>query len=608
MAASDDKRVDYARKLFEAADEMRVYFEDRWRELDRYYRNRNKPRRLRGQAEVYSIPDAFRVIETLTPHHILGMFRNDRWFSVEAPGAAGATYPQLCRSLLLYNWRRMRGYVKTMQAVKRGNIRGHALGKLYWRTEIGERQVMDVRIERDAEGNLVPKRKRVTVPHVRYNGPDLDVLDLFDVWKDPTGKNNYYIIQMPSSVSDLVEENKKFGGQLYKNLSKIKENIELSRAMRSYPSTGVDRFSRLAQEVDGVPEAARPEDHVTLWQFFGYVNPSVRRYEDVVDDAGNVVEKATQWRLWMIADREVLIRDEAIPAPDHRPSSMFIETPALDIEGQIYGDSLLSYIIGLSKMRSQLENDRMQEIKIQMFGTHAVDSRAEVDARKFKEPGGYIKITPPYGMNVGDVFREIPRSPILPEAYAESAVKERQILDTTGATEPFQGTFAAGGSHRTRGEFEGTVSLGSSRIQQNVWWWDETWKKPILEQSFKLNQVRLTTPEMIQLAGRPDIYGEVDLTDLQYDIDVWVDSGMFGSLDSAQFDRIVQSLQVFASNPEWAIHVDPRKLVDRITYRSGIAGMDDILRSQEDVAAIQQAQQDQQLLEAVLQGGQGAAQ
>jgi len=599
----DDRKVDYVRNLFDAADETRTYFESRWRTLDRMYRNRENPRRLRGQGEVYALPDAFRVIETLSPHHVIGMFRNDRWFSVEAPAAPGSTYPILCRSLLLHDWRKMDGYVKTMKAVKSGNIKGHAIGKLYWQTEIAERQIMDMRIERDSEGNLLPRRRRITVPHVRFNGPQLENVDLFNVWKDPTGNDAFYIQHMPGTISELKETNRKFNGQLYKNLNKIKERAELSTVLRSYG--GEDKFNTLAEETDGVPSPSRPDDHVELWQFWGYVNPTVYRYEDVLDEGGQLVEKGTQWRLMVIADREILIRDEPAPTPDHRPP--YIEVPAIDIEGQIYGDSLLSYITGLTRMRSQLENDRMQEIKMQMFGTHAIHGGAEVDARMFKEPGGYIKVTPGYGQTLNDVFTTIPRHPILPEAYAESAVKERQILDVTGATEPFQGTFAAGGSHRTRGEFEGTVALGSSRIQSNVWWWDEKWKKPILERSFRLNQVRLTSPEMIQLAGQPEIYGEVDLSDLNYDIDVWVDSGLFGSMDSAQFDRIVQSLQVIAANPEWALNIDPRKLVDRLTYRSGVAGMDDILRSVEEVAAIQKAQQEQALLESVLQSSSQAA-
>lgn len=604
MAASDDKKIDYVRDLHEAADEMRTPYETGWHKRDRMYRNRVTPRRLRGQGNAYQIPDPFRVIETLHPHHVLGMFRNDRWFGVEAPAAPGETYPILCRSLLLHDWRKMDGYVKTMMAVKTGNIRGHAIGRLIWQTTIGERQIMDMRIERDSEGNLLPRRRRVTVPHVRFNGPQLENVDLFNVWKDPTGNCMYYIQHMPSTISDLKEENRRFNGTLYQNLDKLKEESMFKSTMRTYGS-GEDSYNTLAEQTDGFPAPSRPDDHVELWQFWGYVNPRVHRYEDILGEGGELVEKGTQWRLMVIANREILLRDEPAPTPDHLPP--YIEVPSIPIEGELYGDSVLSYIEGLSEMRSQLENDRLQEIRMQLFGTHAIHGAAEVDARMFKEPGGYIKVTPPYGQTINDVFTSVPRHPILQESYAESAVKERQILDVTGATEPFQGTFAAGGSHRTRGEFEGTVSLGSARIQAQVWWWDERWKKEILQRSFRLNQVRLTTPEMIQLAGQPDVYGEVDLNDLEYDINVWVDSGLFGSMDSAQYDRIIQALQVIGTNPEWAINIDPRKLVDRITYRSGVAGMDDILRSRDEVMAIQQQQQEQALLAAALQSQTGSA-
>jgi hypothetical protein len=133
-------------------------------------------------------------------------------------------------------------------------------------------------------------------------------------------------------------------------------------------------------------------------------------------------------------------------------------------------------------------------------------------------------------------------------------------------------------------------------------WWDESFKKPALEKMFRFYQTRLTNPEMIQLAGAPNVTGEVDLSDLQWDVDIWVDSGLFGSLDQTTFANLNQFLQTMYANPESAIHVDPRKLANVVSSRLGISGMDDVLRSPEEVQAIQQQQQQIALAQAAAGG------
>jgi hypothetical protein len=135
-------------------------------------------------------------------------------------------------------------------------------------------------------------------------------------------------------------------------------------------------------------------------------------------------------------------------------------------------------------------------------------------------------------------------------------------------------------------------------------WMDESFKKPALERFFKLYQNRLTQPEIVQLAGEPRVNGEIDLTDLQYDVDIFVDSGLFGSMDQSQMQNMMQLYQVMMSNPEAGMYIDTGKFVKQLSFRMGVTGADDFVRSAEEVAAMQQQAQQQQLLMAAL-GGSG---
>ncbi len=604
MAASDEKLVELCNKRWAWANEFRrSYYEDRWIRNWQWYRNVKRTKSVRGQPwqSNAQIPDAFRIVETMVPQHVLNMFRTNRWFSVSAPSVAGETYQEMVRSLLLQGWRKADAYKKTIVGVKMGTILGHVLPKVTWRVEIGEREITDIVHERTASGELIPRGfTRKTVPEVRHNGPAIEFPDLFNLWLDPTGKEQWAIERIPTSFEDLRVTNGQFGGSLYKNLDKLKSRVAFRKATGGGgPSTGGAETPPLAHTVEGIVEQ-RSEDSVELWQCWGYVPPSVKRYDD------------TQWRLLIVAERDLLIRDVPAPTHDHRPP--YVSVPAIPIPGQLYGDSVLSYIGDLIDLRSQIENMRRDETLLNIYGTYVVDGRFQIRGQSmFKAPGGAMKVTPTEpGLDVSRAVVPMPRHPVLPEAYQESSIKERQMLDISGATEPFQGT--AFGGRTTATEVNLIANLGTSRFALQTMWLDESFKRPILERFFKLYQTRLTEPEVVQLVGEPSVQDQVTFQDLQFDVDISVDSGLFGSLDQAQLQNMVQVYQMLLQNPATAEYIDIGKFTKAISFRAGLEGADDFVRSANEVAAIAQqreaAEKERVMLASIFGGGdnQGAPQ
>lgn len=578
-----------------AADEYRQLFEGRWIKNWQWYRNTKRTKALRGQAwhSNVQIPDAFRVVETMVPHHVLGMYRDPKWFSVEVPSAPNAQYQvdyqKMVHALLMHGWRTADMYRKTVLGLKQAHILGHVTPKIVWQVKLGEKEVLDQNFEFTEDGEPIPAGFiRRTVPDVVHNGPQVSLPDNFNVWQDPTGNEQWWIERIPASLSELREMNRQFGGTLYKNLGKIESNQALHRSLTNFKSYGSADENTLTEIVEGIPQQFEP-DHVLLWQCWGYVPPSVRRYED------------TQWRLVVIANKEVVIRDVPLPTHDHKPP--YINVQSVPIFGQIYGDSVLSYIGDLIDLRSQIENMRRDEVLLNIHGQFAIDGNVQVRGQQmFKDPGGVLRLMLDGNQRLQDVFYPIPRQPVLNEAYAESAAKERQILDTSGATEPFQGT--AMGSRTTATEAGMIMNLGTARVSLATFWLDETFKKPVLERFFKLYQSRMDTPTVVQLAGE-EIRGEIDFRDLQYNVHVYVDSGQFGSINQQQMQALLQTYQVLLSNPDTAVWIDPAKFVERITYRAGIN--DNFLRRPDEVAAIQEEQRRAMLEQAILAGISGGS-
>jgi hypothetical protein len=605
MAASDERIVDLWVTRKQRAQNLRSLFETRWYESWEWYRNTKVTDEIQGQFWMHNriLPDAFRVIETMLPQHVLGTYGNSNWFSVEAPSVAGQTYQRVVKSLLLRGWRQMDGISKSIIALKYAAIMGHVIPKLTWRQMVGEREVEDLDVSIDADGEPIDFHLTTRLqPVVRHNGPFLEIPDLFKIWKDNTDQGNWYVEQIDDSLENLKETNKDFGGALYKNLSGLNQYKSFQgTSQTSGIRTGTEAVwgtigtteSRTppSEAIDGISEAFRKEpDYVELWQCWGYVPPSIKRYDD------------TQWRLHVIANRDTLIRDVKAPTPDSRPP--YFEVPSVVIPHQPYGDSVLSYIGDLIDKRSQLENFRLDEVLLNMFQQYIIDADSDVGPNDlFKMPGGALFVHN-VKTRLQDVIVPVPRQPVMQDAYIESGQKEQQILSTSGATEPFQGQ--AFGGRTTATEASLIANVGSGRFRLHTVWLDEVFKKPALERMFKYYQSpRFTDPEVVEAAEDPTLRDAISFRELEYDVDIHVDSGKFGSLDQQQIQTLMQLYPIFSQDPNTSMWLKPDEILREIFMRAGFDRAHKFLRTPDEVAQIQQAQAEQQLLQAAVSGAQG---
>ena len=109
-------------------------------------------------------PEAFKVIETLLPKHILGMFLSQEWFTVKGRERQDAEYARIVQSLLMYMVDRNDLFPKIYECMKYCLIMGHAWGKVTWRVEVEDRVRDTGEPVFDAESGQMTgvRRKRVT--------------------------------------------------------------------------------------------------------------------------------------------------------------------------------------------------------------------------------------------------------------------------------------------------------------------------------------------------------------------------------------------------------------------------------------------------------------
>lgn len=573
MSAREDKLIGLWSQRKDDSYVLRQIYEDRWIQNWQWYRNTKTTKRIKNQPWTSNvmIPDAFRIIETMLPSHIMGMFDNPNWFSVEAPTAPGQTYQRAVKALLHQGWRQNDAVAKTIEAVKYSMIVGHCTPKVVW-----------------------------------SNGrPEFSVPDNFNIYQDPTGKEQWWIERIPTSMSMLKERNRAFrdanGFSLYKNLSKVEADQSFSRAASK--STG--RFGQatdpgeytLEHIVEGIPlDYRRDEDNVTLLECWGWVPPSVTAYA-AEDEEGRPTNRP-QMRHQIIAGESTIIYDEPMP-PGPMP---YWNVPCIPIPHSLYGESVLSYVGDLIDLRSQVENMRRDEVLLNIHGQYWKHARAGIKGGNMgRYPGGVTEVDPLNpDAKLSDVFGMIPRQPVLQEAYIESGQKEQQINAVSGSTEMFQGTGMGGRATATEASM--VANIGTGRVRLAATWLNEVYKKTALKKMFQLYQNRMDQDTIVKLDD--GLVGGINMQDLQYDVDIYVDSGKFGSMDQQQIQGLMQAMQLAASVQNGHAAIDIIKAIDEIAIRSGISTK--VTRTEKEaneiIALEQQIQQAQAQAGAAQQG------
>lgn len=592
------------------AQEYKQLFEPAWTKYWRWYRAIVTP--LSDPADWWRsnevVPTVFKIVETLLPRHIMGIFDSPQWFVVEARQRRDEQYEMMCEALLQATVEDMDIFPKLYEAIKYSLIMGHCWGKVTWREEYTERRVMNPSQQTDPTTGQVTSSSvdmNVVTEEV-YNNVDFDWRPLDRIFPDPTGEGQWFVEEIDTTLEKLLEAQDQMDGQLYDRdeLARLVAGIPPGKYAMAYgggdsltdarsgTSAGVSvEYAREPMVTEGIPNELvspmRDGVGIKLWQCWGWVPPKLRNKDKAA------------WRLTVIAEGRYILRDEPSPTPDGKPP--YFPIKSIPIPGLLYGESIIHYIGPMADQQTRLANMRLDECYTGVWGQYIYrKSSLAGDNSLLFQPGGAIPVITDPGQSINDVFTQLPRLTVLPEHYTEDQYRQTQAEYAAAASDIMQGVSSS--DRQTATEVERRLQQGNARHMLQVLWNDYTVKKELLSRTWRWLQMRLTKDKQVRITGEE--YAMVNLQDIQIPIDIVVSGGMF-ALSKDTRVQMSQELVQIAASPAFTPWMNIGPILRRLLQDRGWKDPDAYVKTDQQVMVEQTLMQ---MGAMGAQGGPGQAQ
>ena len=599
-----DSRVRFWRGKQVRAEQLKQIHWPRWRAYWAWYRSYVVP--IKDAAQWWRsneyIPTPFKIVETVLPRYLLGMFEDPDWFTVEARHMRDEEYEDLCQRLLRVKLDQMKLFPKIYDAIKYATIMGHVWGKVVWDEQWMTRKIMLPVDGEDENGNPIKGIEQETRKERFFNGPKFDWLPIDKVWADPSGRERWYIEQIDTTLEELEETQK------YLNIYDKEQFALLRESMRSsvddgniYDPLGSARqgssygqaipTDRETQVFEGIPWSyVAPQSDgtgVTLLQCWGWVPPHLRD-----DDA--------EWRLMVIANGQFLIRDVPAPTPDGKPP--YFPIRSIRIPGRLYGESILWYVGPMADQQTRLANMRLDEVFLGIWQSMLIKQGSLAsDNQMYFKPGGFMEVKTEPGQPIKDVVDIMPRAPLLPQVWQEDMYRQTQAENAAAASDIQQGVNSAGGGRQTATEVERKLQQGNARhvLQTMLFGYDV--QKELLERTWEWLRMRMTDPEKLKLGEE---YAVLDLRHIQTPIDITIGGGFF-AMSKAQRVQRSQALVALLQNPFFAQVGKPIPIFNQALSDLGYKNIPRFMKTEQEFQDDQARAQTQQILQGAQQQDQG---
>jgi hypothetical protein len=539
-------------------------FQPDWTRYWRYYRawrqQLSEPLDWWRSNEV--IPTCFKIIETLVPKYVFGLFDSPDWFTVKGTEPTDEIWELAIAGLLHEQLEEMHIIPGAMEAIKYAAIMGHVWGKVVWKEEFQTRQILEPKLALDGDLGIPtgPAMQKTTLTQKIADRPDFQWVTLDRIKTTPDGSGTWFIEEIRTTREQLKEDNKRLGG-IYRDLDKITgiagSNMSTSPWFREPEATeGISQ--NLVETQDGTP--------VVLWQCWGWVPPQYR------------TDSESDWRLTVIANRGTVIRDVDAPTPDGKPP--YFPIKCIPIPGRLFGDSLLKYVGPLADQQTRLSNHRMDEVMLRVWGQLIIDNTAGITNNEMLfQPGGVLFVQG----NPSEKVMVFPRAPFPQEAYREDEYRQEQAEHAAGDTDIMQGVNDSDRS--TAQEINAKLTQSGMRITAQVLWFEEMFKKPLLTRVYQWLQMRMPAERLQRIIASDGIIYDVPLNiqNIQIPVDIVVAGGMLGMSKNSRLADF-QEMVGLGANPAFAPYMRIDEILREYYRTKGIRAVDRFVKSADEVA------------------------
>lgn len=352
--------------------------------------------------------------------------------------------------------------------LKQAIITGNSVAAIPWRRVSQPRQVEE---PLTLLGVTVGYQK-VQRPEVVYNGPDFEVIDIFDFLVDPDATDFQHakvIRKIERSLQDL------HGNPSYHNLEQLtpKSNDHWHDTDNRHKASKRRAFGIDEQNIN---RSEQPE-RVTLLEAWGDFRIGDTVYSNHV---------------CVVANDNTVIRFE--PNPYDCGLKPFVFTGFIPIPNEVYGLGAIEKSLGLQHAINTLTNQKLDVINLSINSpfTYLINDDVFDPDNMITRPGALIPV------KSHDTLRPIQYLNNYTVAFNEITDLKTEIQEATGALKYFTGAIQAEAS-RTATEVNALVQGGSQKFSSFLAHLEHTSLVPFLRMAFEQAKQFVREPESLRI-------------------------------------------------------------------------------------------------------------
>lgn len=497
MTQEEDKNL--VLRHYKQAQDFRRPYETKWTRWYKMYRSYTEAKE-KGRANLF-VPESLANVERAVARDMRAIWSANPIVTCSPFGPEDETPAHNQEMLLNWEIEQINLYGKMLLWLRDARIYGTAPAKLLWSSK--SVNLTAIQEETDEEGN--PTYRRVSQPTIRYEGPNLQAVDIFKVYINPLATaseewdwNLGWVIHQEYRTYDQLKEM-----DIYKNLSQLKK--------RTGSVSSEDwRLERL--QATGMTTAQADEKEPLF----------------------KILEHWEEDRLITLADDEITIFNDDnefgfIPFVVARPHPIGTE---------FYGIGEIEKFESLQFELNDIRNQRMDNVNQLINLKIGVNSTMEVDEEALMDTETSIVRV---GGDPSQAIRELKFADVTRSGYNEEKIIREDIDHATGQYDPIKGQ--PSGSRETATEILSLQEAGNVRIDMSLSLLRQQSIKPLFEYMAEMNRRFLNTTQKIRLFGQEVEIGPLDLMG-NYDV-VVMGAGAAGLSHPAQVQLLTQIVNQF---------------------------------------------------------------
>lgn len=541
--------------------QSRTRLEARWRECWEAYLCDVKSLYTQHEEETadrsrIARPVLYEAVEAIHANLLNALFpANERFFTVSGKTEADHQNAELIESFLQNKLEDANFLEKYALFLKQAVIVGNTVAAAPWRKTL---QMCRVEQPVTLFGVTVGYQKEL-VEEVVYNGPEFEVIDMFDFMIDPDA-SSFQRAKVIHKVERRLRDIK--NNPVYQNTEQLQPLAD------GYGLDANDANKQSKRRAFGLDEPQptgndQKADQVKLLEAWG---------DFIIDD------QVYSNYVCVIANEKTVIRFE--PNPYDCGQKPFIFTNFIPVPNEIYGIGAIEKSLGLQHVINTLTNQKLDVINLSINNpfTYLINDDVFDPDTLITRPGALIPV------KSHDTLQPIQYLNNFTVAFTEIADLKSEIQEATGAFKYFTGGDPT--QNRTATEVSALVSGGTQKFSSFLSHLEKTSLEPYLRFVFDCARQFISAPETLRISGQN---GSVQFCKMipailkaaacRFHID-----GAKGLLFREQeLEALTDFLQLVESSPLMQTQVNIPALFKKIYRRLGFTDEVDIFQSQQPV-------------------------